>query len=72
MNLNVDRHLTIRQAAEIVNRPVPTLRHWRRHGRGPRGFISEGRLMYAESELRRWMDEQVHYADNVPGEAVGL
>jgi len=53
-----DRWLTIWEAAESVNRPVATLRDWRKKNRGPRGFIVEGRLMYAESEIARWKAEQ--------------
>jgi predicted site-specific integrase-resolvase len=55
---DTDRWLTIWETAEAVNRPVATLRDWRKKGRGPKGFIAEGRLMYAESEIARWKSEQ--------------
>lgn len=65
-----DRWLTIWEAAEEVNRPVPTLRDWRKKNRGPKGFIVEGRLMYAMSELNRWKAEQQAAAARSSGSTV--
>ena len=60
---DTDRWLTIWETAVAVNRPVATLRDWRKKNRGPRGFIVEGRLMYTESEIARWKAEQASKAE---------
>jgi predicted DNA-binding transcriptional regulator AlpA len=49
--------LTIQQVAGIVGRPVNTLRDWRKKGRGPRSQRIEGRVMYREADVDRWIND---------------
>jgi predicted DNA-binding transcriptional regulator AlpA len=50
------RILSIKEAADILGRPVPTLRYWRATGKGPRVVKTEGRIGYDEADLRAYID----------------
>jgi predicted DNA-binding transcriptional regulator AlpA len=51
-------YLTTRQVSAILGIPESTLRHWRHVGRGPISFHLGHRVVYAEEDLGRWIDEQ--------------
>lgn len=50
--------LTIEEAAEILRTPVSTLRYWRHMKRGPRAGRIGGRLMYRQTDLEQWLNDQ--------------
>ena len=52
----MDRLLTLEEFAARVRRPVATA--WRAMGTGPRSARISGRVMYRESDVERWIDEQ--------------
>lgn len=56
----MDRLLTIEEVAEVTRVSTNTLRYWRHKGKGPRGARMGGgkRLVYRESDVTRWVDEQ--------------
>ena len=54
----MDRLLTLEEFAARVRRPVATARYWRAMGTGPRSARISGRVMYRESDVERWIDEQ--------------
>jgi predicted DNA-binding transcriptional regulator AlpA len=58
MIMSVDRLLTMEELAELLRRPVATIRYWRYLGTGPRGANVAGRVMYRESDVERWIAEQ--------------
>lgn len=46
------------EAAQLIDFPEATLRYWRRSGTGP-AFAKIGRkIVYRESDIRNWVDEQ--------------
>jgi predicted DNA-binding transcriptional regulator AlpA len=53
-----DRLLTLAEAAAILRAPVDTMRHWRKVGKGPEGFKVGRRVVYRESDVLRFIDEQ--------------
>lgn len=54
----MDRLLTIEEVAEVTRVPVNTLRYWRHCGTGPKAARMGKRLVWRESEVTRWVDEQ--------------
>jgi len=55
----MERLFTIMEAAAVLHTPVDTLRYWRHKGTGPVSFkLGPRRVVYAESELVRWIAEQ--------------
>lgn len=50
--------LSIDEAAEILRRPIGTLRNWRYRGEGPLSFKVGRNVMYRRSELDRWLKVQ--------------
>lgn len=50
--------LTIIEAAAIVRAPVATLRYWRHLGTGPRSFRLGRRVLYRDSDLASWINDQ--------------
>lgn len=54
----MDRLLTLAEFATRVRRPVATVRYWRAMGTGPKSARISGRVMYRESDVERWIDEQ--------------
>ena len=54
-----DRILTLAETNEKTRVPVATLRYWRHLGnQGPRSFRLGGRVVYKESDVDAWIDEQ--------------
>ena len=58
-----DRLLTMPEVAQRLNRPIGTLRDWRKKNRGPRSYRIEGRIMYRESEVEAWVTAQTTVAE---------
>lgn len=54
--------LTLTEVAGRLRIPVATLRHWRATSSGPNGFKVGRRVLFAESEVNRWVVEQQHKA----------
>ena len=54
----MDRLLTLEEFAARVRRPVAPARYWRAMGTGPRSARISGRVMYRDSDVERWIDEQ--------------
>jgi predicted DNA-binding transcriptional regulator AlpA len=54
----MDRLLTQAELAERVRRPRATVRYWRYAGTGPKGANVGGRVLYRESDVEKWLDEQ--------------
>ena len=53
-----DRLLTITEVADLLRKPVATLR-WRRHvGIGPHSFKIGRDVRYPVSDVRAWIDRQ--------------
>lgn len=50
--------LTIDEVAEMVRRPVATLRKWRSTGEGPAAFRIGKILVYRKSVVLEWIEEQ--------------
>jgi DNA-binding transcriptional MerR regulator len=63
----VDALLTPEEVAERLRRPVATVRFWRARGIGPRGARVGGRVLYRESDIEKWLDEQFGAASNGAG-----
>jgi predicted DNA-binding transcriptional regulator AlpA len=63
--MSVDRLLTMEELAELLRRPVATIRYWRYMGTGPRGANVAGRVMYRESDIERWIAEQFENDETV-------
>ena len=57
----MDPLLTLDEAAERLRRPPATLRFWRHKGIGPKSFKLGRGVVYRESDLEAWVEEQ--YAD---------
>jgi DNA-binding transcriptional MerR regulator len=60
----VDALLTPAEVAERVRRPVATVKFWRATGIGPKGANVGGRVLYRESDVERWIEEQ--FSDATP------
>ena len=55
----MDPLLTPEDLAELVHKPVGTLRQWRHRGRGPKSVRLEGgHVRYRASDVRAWLDAQ--------------
>lgn len=54
----VEHLLTINEVAERVRRPVATVRYWRVINFGPRSAKVGGRVLYRESDVEKWIQEQ--------------
>ena len=50
--------MTTREVAELLRRPVETLRYWRWRGEGPPAFKVGRRVMYRRSALEAWLAER--------------
>jgi hypothetical protein len=55
---HMDALLTPEEVAERLRRPVATVRFWRSRGIGPKGARVGGRVLYRESDIERWIEEQ--------------
>jgi|tagenome__1003787_1003787.scaffolds.fasta_scaffold16141892_2 DNA-binding transcriptional MerR regulator len=54
----MDRLLVIEEVADVTRAPVRTLRYWRQTGGGPPAFRLGRRLVYRESDVHTWIDNQ--------------
>ncbi|WP_199245639.1 helix-turn-helix transcriptional regulator [Leifsonia sp. AG29] len=59
----MERLLTIQEVAEACRVSVDTVRFWRKHGTGPKGFRVGRVVRYAESDLKAWINERRQGAD---------
>lgn len=50
--------LWVEELAEELDIPAATLRHWRRHGTGPKAFLIGRRLAYDRRDVTEWLDQQ--------------
>lgn len=66
--VRADDLLSTKEAAEILNRPVGTLRQWRHRRYGPRGFAMNGRVFYRRSALEAFIRD-CEAAESGPGDA---
>lgn len=54
-----DQLRTTKEASEVLNVPMGTLRWWRHIGYGPKSFLlSKRKVMYKQSDLDAWLREQ--------------
>lgn len=58
MWLNMDRLLSIEEVSVRTTVPVPTLRYYRHKGTGPKSFKLGGRVVYKESDVEGWIEDQ--------------
>lgn len=59
----MDKLLRIEAVSEMLGIPVDTLRNWRAHGRGPQPAKLGRRLVWRESQINAWLDEQFALAE---------
>jgi predicted DNA-binding transcriptional regulator AlpA len=65
----LDKLLTQREVAELLHRPLATIRYWRYQGTGPRSANVAGRVMYRESDVEAWIQEQFDADQKLPAGA---
>jgi hypothetical protein len=53
-----EQALTAAQAAELINKPVSTLKDWRFKGKGPDYFYAGRHVRYWPADIRRWAKTQ--------------
>jgi predicted DNA-binding transcriptional regulator AlpA len=53
----------INEAAEYLRKPVPTMRHMRLNGTGPKSAKLGRSIVYRKSDLDRWIAEQFEAAE---------
>ena len=53
-----DRLLTITEVADLVRKPVATMRWWRHVGTGPHSFKIGRDVLYRESDVLAWIELQ--------------
>lgn len=53
-----ERLLTTAEAAEVLRTPAATLRYWRHARIGPPSARLGRRVIYRESDITRWIEEQ--------------
>jgi len=54
---------TLEQIAEQLSTPPATLRFWRHKGTGPKSFKLGRRVMYRQSDVDAWLEQQYTQAD---------
>lgn len=54
----MERLLTTREVAEITRLAPETLRYWRWKGFGPKSFRLGSRVVYRESDVIAWIEDQ--------------
>jgi predicted DNA-binding transcriptional regulator AlpA len=52
------------EVAEMLRRPLSTLRYWRVTGDGPKSFKLGGRVVYKLEDVERWIEAQ--YSEATP------
>jgi predicted DNA-binding transcriptional regulator AlpA len=63
----VDRILNTNEVSRLTSVPLATLRWWRHQGTGPRSFrLGPRKVMYKESDVIAWLDEQYNAAQDTP------
>lgn len=56
---HLDRLLDPRQLADYLKVPVATIYAWRHRGTGPQGFRVGRHLRYRESDIEKWLIDQL-------------
>jgi DNA-binding transcriptional MerR regulator len=56
--IHMDQLLTPAEVAARLRRPVATVRFWRTRGIGPKGANIGGRVLYRQSDVEAWLEEQ--------------
>lgn len=56
--------LTLEEVAKRTRTTVETVRYWRRHGQGPRGFRLGRRVVYDAAEVAAWIAERRAHAES--------
>jgi excisionase family DNA binding protein len=51
-------YLTTAELAELLRRPVETVRYWRFVGRGPASFKLGRRVLYDRADVERWIADE--------------
>ncbi len=49
-------YLTTVEVAELMRTSPETVRYWRHAGKGPRSFKVGRRVLYAETDVRYWLE----------------
>jgi excisionase family DNA binding protein len=52
------RYLTTAEVAELLRTPAETCRYWRHLGKGLASLKIGRRVLYAESDVRAWIEAQ--------------
>jgi Helix-turn-helix domain len=52
------RRLTMQEVAELLNKPIETLKNWRWRGFGPESYNLGRRVFYDEDAVLAWIEEQ--------------
>lgn len=60
----MDKLLRIEDVAEMTGIPVNTWHYWRSTGKGPRPAKLGRRLVWRESQINSWIDEQFELANS--------
>lgn len=50
--------ISMQEVADRLGVPLQTLRRWRKHGRGPKGYPLGRRVNFRWSEVEAWLDQQ--------------
>lgn len=53
-----EKFLTTADLATILRVPAETVRYWRHADKGPKSFKIGRRVLYAESDVNDWINEQ--------------
>lgn len=62
----MDALMTPAEVAERVRRPVATVKFWRATHVGPKSARIGGRVLYRESDVEAWIEEQFSAEDAAP------
>lgn len=54
--MTVEKLMTTDEVAEVCRTSASTVRFWRQCGRGPRSFKVGRRVLYAEADVRLWIE----------------
>lgn len=65
----MDALLTPPEVANLVRRPVATVRYWRATGTGPKCARVGGRVLYRLADVERWVAEQFEHDGEGPSAA---
>jgi len=55
---NPPQLLTIRELAELLQVPVPTIHNWRYRRQGPKGFRVGRHIRFLRSDVEAWLAHQ--------------